>query len=85
MVVLSNVLAYLVSVDVIYIQHATESYLTSTETRHQFCGGDKRRQRSIDNYTLCLQVRAFYGILYVKFSNEERFRPGAHFNLFQLC
>ena len=46
MVVLSNVLANLVSVDVIYWQHATKSFLTSTETSRQFFGEDKRRQHS---------------------------------------
>ena len=46
MAVLRNLFALLVSVDVVYCQHARKSYLTSTETRRQLwaqSGEDTRR------------------------------------------
>ena len=46
MAVLRNLFAFMVSVDVVYCQHARKSYLTSTETRCQLRdqrGEDTRR------------------------------------------
>ena len=45
MAVLRKLFALLVSVDVIYCQHAAKSYLTSTETRRQLCETEEEKTR----------------------------------------